>query len=126
MEREGVDWWYVTVVALVAVVSVGDIVVPALVVMPVLALSDRLSAGDDETPEGPMPRLPSRAWPIGFALLGLLAAGLVVARMMSERQVESRWLWLLAAAGMTVLWSGGVMAALDKAQKSLNQLSGSL
>jgi len=126
MEREGVDWWYVTVIALVAVVSVGDIVVPALLVRPVVALSDRMSAGEDEGPVGPIPRVPSKAWPIGFALLGLVAVGVAVARMISERQVEGRWLWLLAAAGMTVLWSCGVVAAVNKAEKALGQMSGSL
>ncbi len=125
MQRESVDWWYVAAVALIALVSIGDIIIPALLVGPVTKLSERL--GDEEAEDAPLPAiaLPSVAWPIGFAVLGLVVVGLATSRMLAERCIEGRWLWVLAAAGVTVLWSLGVIAALEKAEKALSQVAGS-
>ena len=118
------DWWYLAAIILVLLATAADIVVPTLLARPAVDLATALSDEDDGSQAAPVLSLPSVAWPILAAVLGMAAVGIAVGRMFADRQVEGRWLGLLAAAGVTVLWSVAVAAAVSKAHRTLAGLMG--
>ncbi|MCX7598740.1 MAG: hypothetical protein N2512_07695, partial [Armatimonadetes bacterium] len=126
--EEGIDWWQVGAVVALTGIVVVDIVVPGRIIAPLAAAAERLDLEDGEevSAERPLPRLPSEAWPVVALVAGVLVMGLAALRMLREQAVEGRWLWILAVAAATVLWSAGVLAALHKAEKALMGLSSGL
>jgi hypothetical protein len=110
-------------VALVGIVVV-DIVVPAKLLVPLVSATERMGEEADEA--GAVRGLPSVMWPTAALVLGVLVMGLAAWRMIREQAVEGRWLWTLAVAAATILWSASVMAALYKAEKALASLAGGM
>lgn len=106
-------------------VVVVDIVVPGRVIAPLAAAAERGTLEEEESlaEARPLPRLPSEAWPVAALVMGVLVVGLAALRMIREQAVEGRWLWILAVAAASILWSAGVLAALHKAEKALAGLS---
>lgn len=124
-DEEGIDWWQVVALVAVAGIVVVDIVVPGRVIAPLAAAAERLGEEENEASAAvrTAPCLPSEAWPVAALVMGVLVMGLAALRMIREQAVEGRWLWILALAAASVLWSAGVLAALHKAEKALAGLS---
>lgn len=123
-DEEGIDWWQVGALVALAGIVVVDIVVPGRLIAPLVAAAERI--GEDNNEAKALPRLPSEAWPVAALVVGVLVMGLAALRMVREQAVEGRWLWILALAAASILWSAGVMAALHKAEKALVGLSGGM
>lgn len=124
-DEEGIDWWQVGALVALAGIVVVDIVVPSRLIAPLAAAAERLGGEDNEVNAAvrTLPRLPSEAWPVAALVMGVLVMGLATLRMIREQAVEGRWLWILALAAASVLWSAGVLAALHKAEKAMAGLS---
>jgi hypothetical protein len=112
------DWWQVVAIAVLAAIVLADVVVPAMTLLPVARAAERM-ADADPRPEELISALPSVAWPVLAIVLGLGVVGLGVWRMYAEGAAESRWLWIVVMAGVTVLWSLGDIAVLSRAAKSI-------
>lgn len=120
---EGVDWAFAaSMVVLVAVVT-GNVVLPALVLRPVLYAAAEL--GDEET-SGEAPQPPAMLWPVLCAAGGLAVVVIAVRRLVRERELGRRWLWVLAAGGASALWSLMTLAALARAHAMVSRLTNGL
>jgi hypothetical protein len=119
------DWWHLASIALLVLIGAADIGVPGKVIAALVSAGERVASGD-VTPEQIVAGLPSVAWPVACVIVGLAVCGIAAWRMWTEGQVEGRWLWVLASAGLTVLWSCATIALVIKAHQSLARAAAGL
>lgn len=122
--EEGIDWPFVICVVLLIATFVGDIVLPAATVRPLIEAASAL--GEEQPAAAALPKPPSLAWPILCATADIVVVSVSAWRLIQEREFGGRWLWLLAASAAGAFWSLLTIAVLSKAHgivaKALGQL----
>lgn len=104
-QRRGEDpWWYVAMGVLVVLLGL-DVSIPVLLVAPVLTLS--IETVEASAPPGQVPGPGSLELVLGgiALLLGGGLLGLSIWKIYDEQVLNSRWMWILVAAGIASLWS---------------------
>ncbi len=97
-------WWFVAVATLIVVLALS-VVIPVRLIGPVFGHSGRVADSPDATLELPPPPAPGPFLPVVALVLGGGLAVLSVWKAYDEREVNSRWAWMLVAAGIVLLWA---------------------
>lgn len=99
-------WWFISVVLVVALWVMGA-VIPVRLVAPQVSQARYYVEMDESSPQDIPPPvrhasilLPGLCFAVG---LGLVALG--VMKRMNEPEGGNRWVWLIAAAGISTFWS---------------------
>ena len=122
--EEGIDWPFVICIVLLIATFVGDIALPAMTLRPLIEAAGAL--GEEQPSAVTLPRPPNMAWPILCAVADIIIVSISAWRLIQERELGGRWLWLLAASAAAAFWSLLTIAVLARAHaiitKALAQL----
>ena len=97
-------WWFAAIGTIIVLLAL-DVAVPVLLVASTVSRTDRMDALLTEDEVSPPARSPSLALPVVSLLI---AAGLAIFsgwKTYDEGELNSRWTWMLVAAGLAFLWA---------------------
>ncbi len=94
-------WWIVALILLLGL-WVVEIAIPVTVTRPSLAAAERYLDYDEQEDEPP-PKRPSIVWPLLAVFFSALLTSLAVYKMITEYEGGTRWQWMAAAGGVTLL-----------------------
>ncbi len=104
MDTKEDPWWVVAVGLLIGLLILAALI-PVYLVKPMVATVQRLAETPLEAELSPARKSPTVVLPVVAIGAGVFLSALSVWKIYDERQTNSRWTWMLVAAGMTLLWA---------------------
>lgn len=104
MDTKEDPWWLVAVGLLIGLLILAALI-PVYLIKPMVATVQRLAESPLEAELSPARKSPTVVLPVLAIGAGVFLSALSVWKIYDERQTNSRWTWMLVAAGMTLLWA---------------------
>ncbi len=109
------DPWWAVAIALLLCLWIGETVIVVRAVQPLIGASGQYLDYAQETGEPQLPLPLSVMWPLAAVFFGSVLTSLSVYKAYSEYGTgSSRWLWMTAAGGVTLLWALGLVALVSR------------
>ena len=104
MFAEEDPWWWVAVALLIGLL-VAEALMPVYLIKPAITTAEQWAAAPPGTELAPV-RKPMGATAPALAIpVALFLAALSAWKMYDEKEIRSRWTWMLVAGAMTLLWA---------------------
>ena len=98
------SWWWVAVALLIGLL-VAEALIPVYLVKPAITAVEQLSAAPPGTDFAPVRKPMSTTVPALAIVVALSLVALSAWKMYDEKEIRSRWTWMLVAGGLTLLWA---------------------